>query len=174
MANSARKNKTQRGDKRYGHKKARQATRRALENGHVEGRVQSMHYSTRVEQPPIPDVSVGPPKPKKKGCKRNSYGPHIIVAVRMEPRYVVVFNEETGKYEHKYIPWYQCRYRPPYECMKCHKAFYRVPKGAQRGDAHVIIHNSEQVQMDDHYDQFNIKMRLLGLKCKCLECRGDQ
>lgn len=171
MANSARKNRHQKIDKRIGHKQARQATRRVLEDGAPTKVAHGVHWSPTIEQPPIHDEAVtGPAKKRKKGCKRNKYESHVIRAVSQHTNEYVL-NPQTGKFEWRDIPWTRRRYRPPYECVNCGKSFYRIPKRSiQRSN---FSRPQVEVEMDDHYDDFNIKMRLLGLKCKCLGCRDE-
>jgi hypothetical protein len=178
MARISRRSRNRTEDKRFGHKKARQATRRVLENNRVEGRVDSMHYSTRVEQPPVPDAPVGGPRPKKGGCKRNKYDPHVIEAWASDPVQERVFNEDTKRFEWRAIPWTRRRYHPPYRCILCGKGFYTVPKrNAIRKSANYSqslyrrLSNLENEVCEDHYDLWNIRARLLDLDCRCNDCK---
>jgi hypothetical protein len=164
-------------DKRLGHKKSRQATRRVLENDRVEGRVESMHYSTRVEQPPVPDAPVGPPKPKKGGCKRNKYDPHVIAPWPSEPLYRQVWDSEAKKFKRVWNSGR--RYHPPYRCILCGKGYYRVPKrnavlksANYPQNMYRSLSNLENEVCEDHYDLWNIRARLLGIDCRCTDCNS--
>lgn len=173
MSRISRRSRNRTWDKRIGHKKARQATRRVLENEHVEGRVQSMHYSTRVEQPPVPDTPVGPPKPKKGGCKRNKYGPHVIEAWPREPMMRRRWDDERGEFVYEPTPYWLRPYHAPYRCANCGKGFYSIPKRnavmKQSSGSGLRFPDRET---SDHYDTYNIKMRLLGLDCRCDDCNS--
>lgn len=170
---SANKNKHRRESKRYGHKQARQLTRHVLEDAGHTSTAYGVHWAPNIEQPPIhDDAVVGPARNKKKGCKRNKYGPHVIVSTGPQPTYNVRYNFELKRFEHVAIPWYRRRYIAPYKCKHCHKAFYHIPKrGAVRGEV-VSRTPNEVIEKADHYDTFNIKMRLLGLNCHCDRCQG--
>jgi hypothetical protein len=76
MSMSARKNRHQKIDKRYGHKMARQETRRVLENGVMPKITHGAHWSPTIEQPPIPDGAVtGGPRAKKPRRKKKERCP---------------------------------------------------------------------------------------------------
>lgn len=78
-SHSARKNSGRAEDKRYGHKRARQATRQVLDGGHHPGVVHGVSWSNSLEQPPINDDIPIRPHAKRKGCKRNKGGAHTPV-----------------------------------------------------------------------------------------------
>lgn len=173
MSASSGKSKRRRADKRYGHKQARQSTRHVLEDGAPTSIAHGVHWSPSIEQPPISDDAVvGTPKSRKQGCKRNKYEPHVIVPTEPQRTYNIRYNFELKQFERVEIPWYRRRYIAPYECKHCHKSFYRIPKrGAVRGEV-VSRTPNEVISKADHYDTFNIKMRLLGLNCHCDECQN--
>lgn len=76
MSMSARKNRHQKIDKRYGHKQARQLTRHVLENDGHSSTAHGVHWSPTIEQPPISDNAVmGGPRPKKPRRKKKERCP---------------------------------------------------------------------------------------------------
>lgn len=119
---------------------------------------------------PVMDAPSNGPRRGGKGCKRNKGGNHVIVSWPSEPTYKLVLNEETGRYKPELIPW---RYHPPYRCEKCGKGFYSIPKrrAVAKSSAQVAQREAEDLNPRDHWSLFNIRLRLLGLSCRCQDCK---
>lgn len=67
MAKISRRSRNRTENKRFGHKAARQETRRVLEQGVMPKITHGVHWAPTIEQPPLPDnARTGGPKPKKK------------------------------------------------------------------------------------------------------------
>lgn len=176
MTRISRRSRNRTENKRYGHKQARQATRHVLEDGGNPRMAHGAHWSPTIEQPPLNDEAVmGPPPPKKQGCKRNKYGPHIIQNWPTAPTYMRVLNPETEKMEWQTIPYWRRSYHPPYRCKVCKKGFYKIPRNAVQDQSAIrtSMNNWENEVQDDHWDLWNIRARLLGIACRCVDCRED-
>lgn len=183
MAHPSRRSRSRTENKRHGHKQARQSTRHVLEDGGNPKTAHGIHWSSSVEQPPLNDeATLAPPRNKKKGCKRNKYGPHTIVAWPSESAYEAVWDEEKG-WTYKRKPYWP-RYHSPYRCEACGKGFYRIPKRHALLKSHPSSEvdprtvkpshsNYENLVRADHYDLYNIRSRLLGLPCYCKNCNPE-
>jgi hypothetical protein len=176
MSRISRRSRNRTEDKRYGHKQARQQTRVALEQERVPHIARGINWSSSVEQPPLPDASTGPPRPKKGGCKRNKYGPHVIEPWPRAPLSVRVFNKDTRRFEWVPTPYWCRPYHPPYRCANCGKGFYSIPRrGTVMKPGRLVgpsLSNYENEKQDEHFDLYNIRCRLLGLACRCNECNS--
>lgn len=162
-----RKRTSNRENKRIDHKRARMAEKQAEQGGTVRT-VHGMHWSTKMPQPSLPEEPARHPS-RKGGCKRNKGGPHVIVAWPTHDLYQHVYNPETRRFEFR-RRW--GRYHPSYRCERCGKGFYRVPKNTKAKTTTRVIDRTpcENEVKSDHWDLYNIRMRLLGLGCRCKSC----
>ena len=153
------------------HRKVRRAEKQALDGGHVRD-----VWASRLPLTPIVD-DVMPYRSKKKGCKRNKGGKREIeLWPQTVPAFTTVWNEEKQRVETVWTPWWQRRRHPDYRCRKCHKGFYSLPRDGKRVDTQEIertlmsASNPTPEDLADHWSIYNIKIRLLGLTCKCPGC----
>jgi hypothetical protein len=166
MSQSHRRATSRKEIKRLDHKKARAAERQVLSGGHHRS-PRALSWSDKLPQPPILDAPSNGKVRSKKNCPKNKGGAHYPVhAKRRQQGY------RDGE------PFYGWSYRSSkVVCLHCNKDMwrYRGPVNPHPTPARIIDRREEawMVSTVDHYDRFNIRMRLLGLSCRCLACNSD-
>ena len=153
-------------NRRIEHKSLRQVERQALDGGHLRP-PRTMGWRASVTEKDAPLINdVMPHRSKRKGCKRNKGGKHSIVTWPSLPSRELWYDPERERWTYRAIPWVRRRWHPPYKCERCGKGFYSIPKGHEKEAVIVTVRADDQYKQDDHYDLFNIRMRLCGLRCR--------
>lgn len=137
--------KAERENRRYEHKRDRQAARAALRGDHVKQPLTS-RWGHRPDDVPIVDEAQQARQPtskKPKNCKAKKGGKHDFVT---NPAY----KPDVG--------WYR---NPPFICKVCKRTAYSTAGPEER---------RLWLKPPDHWSMYNIQRRLAGDKCRCSDC----
>lgn len=177
------KRTTRRENKRYGHKQARQATRHVLEDGANPRTIHGTNWSSSVEQAPLNDEAIlKPVVNKKKGCKRNKYGPHVVEEwERVDEGYFMRDDEGRLVWKHT-ARWH---FQPNWRCQRCGKGFWQKPKTTKANSMIIMATHErrysassgyavEPKPREKHDDYYNVRMREIfgDERCECIPCNS--
>lgn len=145
----------------------RRATDQVLSGGHHR-EILSHRWAHRAEQPPLMDAPSNGKVRAKGKCPKNNGGDHYPVHAKRIQR-----GFRDGK------PWYGWKFGKPVVCLHCNKDLWNYqgpihqrPEDEARITFRAAREDPWMVSTVDHYDRFNIRMRLLGLSCHCLACKS--